>query len=391
MTEQGRGIGVGAVVAVLIVGILAGAAGCFAVLSWQMPRLEQRIMSRIPSPGAGGATPAAKPTPTAAKPAAPAVVSSESEAIKEAIRKVNPAVVHVTQRREIYDLLWGRAVPLETGAGTGFVIDAEKGYVLTNQHVIAGADEVYVRLKRRPDEEQELRARVIAQDVVHDLAVLKIPAEDLPQVEWGDSDKLQMGDWVIALGSPYGYEHSASIGIVSALHRYIEEQGRRYEDMIQTDAAINMGNSGGPLINISGQVVGINSIISTSSPGGASAGVGFAIPSNLARKYVAEMLAEIKGGYIGVMIGEVPEPMVRAYNLPGCVLVTSVEEDSPASEAGIEPDDIIVEIDGEKISSAEQVVRIIRGHKAGDRVRMRLYNFRTRRFRWVTVTTTERG
>ncbi|WP_183457536.1 DegQ family serine endoprotease [Microbulbifer rhizosphaerae] len=231
--------------------------------------------------------------------------------------------------------------------GSGFIISKD-GYVVTNNHVVDGADEVVVTLTDR----REYEAKVIGTDQRSDLALLKIDAEDLPTVGWGDSDDLKVGEWVVAIGSPFGLDYSASAGIISAMGRSIPNESREnYVPFIQTDVAINPGNSGGPLFNMDGQVVGINSQIYTRS--GGSIGLSFAIPSSLARDVVAQLREKgrVDRGRLGVGIQDVDRNLATAMGLgkPRGALVAQVEAGSPAAEAGIRVGDIITRFDGQKI------------------------------------------
>ncbi|WP_308366920.1 MULTISPECIES: DegQ family serine endoprotease [unclassified Microbulbifer] len=231
--------------------------------------------------------------------------------------------------------------------GSGFIISKD-GYVVTNNHVVDGADEVVVTLTDR----REYEAKVIGTDQRSDLALLKIDAEDLPTVGWGDSDDLKVGEWVVAIGSPFGLDYSASAGIVSAMGRSIPNESREnYVPFIQTDVAINPGNSGGPLFNMDGQVVGINSQIYTRS--GGSIGLSFAIPSSLARDVVAQLREKgrVDRGRLGVGIQDVDRNLAKAMGLgkPSGALVAQVESGSPAAEAGIRVGDIITRFDGQDI------------------------------------------
>ncbi len=229
------------------------------------------------------------------------------------------------------------AIPRVSG-GSGFIISAD-GYVLTNHHVVAGADEVNVRLKDR----REFIAKVIGSDQQSDVALLKIDATGLPAATLGNSRGLKPGQWVVAIGSPFGLEYSVTAGIVSATGRSLAND-QRYVPFIQTDVAINRGNSGGPLINLDGEVVGINSQIFSNS--GGSIGLSFAIPIEVARS-VAEQLkssGKVSRGQLGVQIQEVTRDVAEALNLPriGGALVAIVNPGSPAEKAGIRVQDVIV-------------------------------------------------
>ncbi|MEM7237035.1 MAG: trypsin-like peptidase domain-containing protein, partial [Pseudomonadota bacterium] len=226
--------------------------------------------------------------------------------------------------------------------GSGFVISSE-GYVVTNNHVIADADEIQVNF---PDG-TSLEATLIGTDPKTDLAVLKVePDTPLPFVRFGDSSISRVGDWVLAIGNPFGLGGSVSAGIISARNRDI--QAGPYDDFIQTDAAINRGNSGGPLFNMDGEVIGVNTAII--SPSGGSIGIGFSVPSNLAKNVVAQLqeFGETRRGWLGVRIQQVNDEMAEALGLDEAMgaLVADVTAGGPAQEAGIEAGDVIIKFDG---------------------------------------------
>lgn len=228
--------------------------------------------------------------------------------------------------------------------GSGFIVSKD-GYILTNNHVIKDADEIIVRLNDR----RELEAKVIGADESTDLAVLKVDARDLPTVELGDSDALEVGEWVVAIGSPFGFDYSVTAGIVSAKGRSLPNEN--YVPFIQTDVAINPGNSGGPLFNLDGKVVGINSQIYTRS--GGFMGVSFAIPINVALD-VADQLKEkgkVSRGWLGVVIQEVSKDLAESFGLEKAAgaLVAQIVPDSPAEKAGIKTGDIITRFNGQPI------------------------------------------
>lgn len=247
--------------------------------------------------------------------------------------------------------------------GSGFIVSGD-GYILTNNHVIEGADEILVRLNDR----RELEATLIGSDPSTDLAVLKVEADNLPTVELGDSEKLEVGEWVVAIGSPFGFDYSVTAGIVSALGRNLPNEN--YVPFIQTDVAINPGNSGGPLFNLDGEVVGINSQIYTRS--GGFMGVSFAIPINVAMN-VAEQLkttGSVDRGWLGVIIQEVSKPLAESFGLdkPEGALVVQVLDGSPAASAGLQSGDIITAVNGNSISMSSdlphQIGRLSSGDKA---------------------------
>lgn len=251
----------------------------------------------------------------------------------------------------------GRGVPREQRSlGSGFLLSAD-GYIVTNNHVIEGADSIKVNLLADKNGERSYDAEVVGTDRETDLALLKIKADvDLPYLSFGDSDALKVGQWVMAIGNPFGLDHTVTAGIVSAKGRTIG--AGPYDNFIQTDASINPGNSGGPLINLDGQVVGINTAIIASGQG-----IGFAIPSRSASQ-VIEQLKEhkiVKRGWLGVSIQDVDENAAKALGLENArgALIASVTPDDPADKAGIKPGDVIVAVDGVSISDAGDLTRKI--------------------------------
>jgi serine protease DegQ len=259
-----------------------------------------------------------------------------------------------------------------SAAGSGVIIDAKNGYILTNHHVIESADEIKVFL----NDDRALDAIVVGSDPGTDIAVLQVEnPKDLIAMSLGDSEKLRVGDFVVAIGNPFGLQHTVTSGIVSALgRRGIQRDG--YEDFIQTDASINPGNSGGALINLKGELIGINSAIY--SQNGGNIGIGFAIPVNIAKSIMDQILefGEVKRGLLGVSIrdftAETAEALgIKTDNYQGA-MVEEVFPDSPAEKAGIEVGDIIVAVDGQEISGAGDLRTTIGLKRSGDKVRLTL-------------------
>jgi serine protease Do len=246
--------------------------------------------------------------------------------------------------------------------GSGFVIDAEKGYVVTNNHVIVGedpdsppADEIKVTLQN----EKSFTATVVGRDVLADVAVLKItPSPDLVAVNWGDSNAARVGEWVLAIGEPFALSGTVSAGIISARNRDI---GGRYDNYIQTDASINKGNSGGPLFNMKGEVIGITSLIY--SPSGGSIGLGFAHPSAEVRPIIAQLIqsGKAKRGWLGVAIQSVDQDIADSLGLKAAsgALVSSVQPKSPAAAAGIQANDVILTYDGKEVPDSRRLPRMV--------------------------------
>ncbi len=252
----------------------------------------------------------------------------------------------------------------QTGLGSGIILNKE-GYILTNEHVVHETDKLHVKLRNKKSYEAE----IIGSDPVSDIAVLKLKgAKDLTPIELGDSSKVKVGDWAIAIGAPLGYEHSFTVGVVSAIARGgIDSSGVSY---IQTDAAINQGNSGGPLLDIYGRVIGINRMIV--SPSGGSIGIGFSIPINEAIRVADEIKVngKVKRAWVGIAMDAIDEDMKQDLKLPSLegALVKQIYSDSPAAEAGLELMDVITKVGDEKIKSPEDVVNIVRKSKVGDKL-----------------------
>jgi len=257
-----------------------------------------------------------------------------------------------------------------TALGSGFVID-KKGIVVTNNHVIQGAEDIFVSVNGS----EEYKAKVIGKDPYMDLAVLQIDSKDkFTPVNFGDSDKARVGDWVIAIGNPFGFGGTVTSGIISARNRDIGLT--RYDDLIQTDASINQGNSGGPLFNLKGEVVGINTAIIAPGSSG-SIGIGFAIPSNPASKVISQLIkyGETKRGWLGVRIQQVTQEIADVEKLENAegALVASVSEKSPADKAGIKAGDIILEFDGKKINAMRDLPKLVAQTEVGKKVILKIW------------------
>ncbi|MFA6441005.1 MAG: DegQ family serine endoprotease [Sterolibacterium sp.] len=244
-------------------------------------------------------------------------------------------------------------VPMH-GLGSGFIVSPD-GVVLTNAHVVADADEVTVKLT----DKREFKAKVIGQDKLSDVAVLKIEAKNLPTVRIGDPEQSRVGEWVVAIGSPFGFENSVTAGIVSAKSRTLPDEG--YVPFLQTDVAINPGNSGGPLFNMSGEVIGINSQIYSRS--GGYQGLSFAIPIDVAMKVERQLLdhGKVSRGRLGVTIQEVNQDLADSFGLdkPAGALVSAVEKGSPAAKAGIEPGNVILKFNGKTIARSADLPPLV--------------------------------
>ena len=257
-----------------------------------------------------------------------------------------------------------------TALGSGFIID-KKGIVVTNNHVIQGAEDIVVSVNGSA----EYKAKVIGKDPYMDLAILEIESnESFVPVSFGDSDKARIGDWVIAIGNPFGFGGTVTTGIISSRNRDIGLT--RYDDFIQTDASINQGNSGGPLFNLEGEVIGINTAIIAPGQSG-SIGIGFAIPSNPAAHVIEQLLefGETKRGWLGVRIQEVTKEIAEVEKLekPMGALIASVSEKSPADKAGIKAGDIILEFDGKKVDTMRTLPKLVAQTKVGKKVTVKIW------------------
>jgi serine protease Do len=270
--------------------------------------------------------------------------------------------------RDFFERFFGDQIPKEfeqKGFGSGFIIDKD-GFILTNYHVVAEADEIVVKLS----DKTEFEAHIIGLDQSTDLGLIKIDSKKpLPVAILGDSDKLKIGEWVLAVGNPFGLEHTVTAGIISAKGRVIG-QGP-YDNFLQTDASINPGNSGGPLFNMKGEVVGINTAIV-----GLGTGIGFAIPINMAKELIPQLKAKgkVMRGWLGVTIQPWQPGMAKKFGLEKerGALVGDVIEGEPAEKAGIRPGDIIVEVDGEKIEDSRDLLNTIAKKKPGSKVSIKV-------------------
>jgi len=255
--------------------------------------------------------------------------------------------------------------------GSGFIVSQE-GYILTNAHVVAGADKITVRLT----DKREFKAKVVGADRSTDVAVLKIEAEGLPTVVAGDPDTLRVGEWVVAIGSPFGFSNSVTAGIVSAKGRSLpNERGENIVPFIQTDVAINPGNSGGPLFNMKGEVVGINSQIFSRS--GGYMGLAFAIPIDVAMEVANQLRSsgKVTRGRLGVTIEEMTREKAESFGLdkPQGALISSVEKGGPAEIAGIKFGDVVLEFNGKPVSTSSDLPRMVRSSRPGDKVKLEVW------------------
>ena len=301
----------------------------------------------------------------------PSVVTIE---VKKAVAPQQSGFSGDPRAEEFFERFFGfrggaPSQPQQTqGVGSGFIID-EAGYVVTNNHVIAGADTVMVRLS----DDREFTAEVVGYDDRTDLALLKIHADDLAASELGDSDATRVGDWVVAIGNPFGLGGTATAGIVSARGRDI--QSGPYDDYLQIDAPINRGNSGGPIFNTAGEVVGVNTAIY--SPNGGSVGIGFAIPSNQVEDIVEEIKdhGSVDRGWLGVQLQDIDEKLAAGLGLEASrgTLVADVVDDSPADRAGIEAGDVILGFEDRDIEDSRELSKLVGSSDSGDEVALEIW------------------
>lgn len=299
----------------------------------------------------------------------PAVVKIET-VTKVQSRSVNPFGDDPFFRQFFGDDFLGEPETKESqGLGSGFIISKD-GYILTNNHVIAGAEQVKVYLTSR---QEPYEGKVVGTDAELDLAVVKIEAgSDLPILKLGDSNQTKVGNWVIAIGNPYGLDHTVTVGVISAKGRPVQTVDTEYKDLIQTDASINPGNSGGPLINLAGEVVGINTAINAEAQG-----IGFAIPSYTVQQVLDQLLetGKVIRPWLGVYIQPVTEELAKYFGMdkPDGALISSIQENSPAHKAGIKRGDVILEFNGKHISNPSDLQNAVQGSKIGDKVTVLVY------------------
>jgi S1-C subfamily serine protease len=307
---------------------------------------------------------------------APAVDIGENRIVK-AVKHIAPSVVNIdtiSEQKGADDL--GYATREVRGKGSGVILTPD-GYIVTNRHVIEGADRVRVTF----NDGRWVYARMVGSDPKTDLAVVRVDMTNLPAADFGDSDALEVGEWSIAIGNPLGLGSTTTVGVISALNRrnLRVDENRVLDGVIQTDAAVNRGNSGGALANISGQVVGINTAILSASPQGGSIGLGFAIPANTVRRVAREVIQFGKPlprptqmPYMGIRFGTVAPAMVKRMGLEPNrgVMIYEVLPQSPASEAGLLLEDIILAVDGMPIGDRNDMTEAVQKHKAGESVRL---------------------
>ncbi len=283
----------------------------------------------------------------------PAVVSIDVSGT----RKASATPPGFEGNEELFERFFGGRMPRQQererrGIGSGVIVDAAKGLIITNHHVVEDADEITVTL----EDKRELKAELVGSDPKTDIAVIKIPARGLRALKFARSSDVKVGDYVIAVGNPFGLSHSVTSGIISALGRD-RGAGQNYQDFIQTDASINPGNSGGALVNSKGELIGINAAIVSRS--GGNNGIGFAVPTRIVRGVMRQLVSygEVRRGRIGVLIGDITPTLKEALDLPTLdgALVSDVVDDSPAAKAGLKKGDVIVAFNGEDIADASDI------------------------------------
>ncbi|MGQ0550773.1 MAG: S1C family serine protease [Armatimonadota bacterium] len=326
-------------------------------------------------------SPTTGPSPTAATPAEGEALDAYSRAVVHAVERVGPAVVSVGLSRRAPERLQRRGLPELHGAGSGVAI-APDGYVLTNSHVVAGADRIRVHLQ----DGRDLAAQVIGDDPHSDLAVIRVLDGGLPVASLGDSSRLRVGQLVIAIGNPLGFQATVTAGVISALGRTLRAQtGRLIANVLQTDAALNPGNSGGPLVDFQGEVIGINTAVIAGTQG-----ISFAIPVNTAKWVASQLIREgrVRRAYLGIQAQTVPLDRRAAvsYNInrATAVRVTEVQPDTPAAQAGLRAGDLIARAGEDVVASLDDLTMALGRHSIGQSLTLRV----VREGRWIEVAVT---
>lgn len=301
--------------------------------------------------------------------------------IADVVARVGPGVVKIqTERAYASPSPFFPLPEVRRGVGSGFVISRE-GLILTNDHVIEGASRILVTVEGKPS---PLEARVVGRDYFLDLAVLQVEARDLQPLSLGDSDAIRPGDWVVAVGNPYGLDHTVTVGVVSATGRPLTVGQRQFEALIQTDAAINPGNSGGPLLNLRGEVIGINTAVSASGQG-----IGFAIPINQAKEILGDLVSRgrVARPWLGVYLQDLTPELAAYLRVPGGrgVLVVELAPGGPAQRAGMRAGDVILSLGGQRAVSTEELTRLVSRLKVGQRVTVEIVREGRRQSLVVTV------
>ena len=370
----GKRIGMKGLVIVALVSLLVG-LGVSGSLGWLSSGPAVDLWGETGSPEIRTVAPQPQGLPdfiSLAKKLTPVVVNISTTQVSEGSRSFASPFGQEDPFSDFWRKYFGGPLPRtpfrQKSLGSGFIIDRD-GSILTNNHVVEGAQKIVVKLA----DEQEFEAKIIGRDPKTDIAVIKIDARNnLPVATLGDSDRLEVGEWVLAIGNPFGLDSSVTSGIVSAKGRHIG--AGPYDDFIQTDASINPGNSGGPLINLRGEVVGINSAIFSRS--GGNIGIGFAIPINLVKELLPQLKrkGKVKRGFLGVLIQRVTPEIAESFGLDKArgALVANVSKGGPAEQAGVKVGDIIIEFDGKEIKESNNLPIIVARTLADKRVRLKV-------------------
>ncbi|MCR4428848.1 MAG: trypsin-like peptidase domain-containing protein [Caldiserica bacterium] len=300
------------------------------------------------------------------------------DAITAAVERVAPAVVFIDTKFQVstpfgfpdFFYPFFEQEPIQEGQGSGVIVDGKNGYIMTNAHVVSGAVDIRVTL---PDG-RSFQGKVIGSDSFSDIAVVKVEATNLPEAPLGDTTNLKVGSWAIAIGNPYGFENTVTVGVVSAKNRTLSnpETGRPLQDLIQTDAAINPGNSGGALVNIKGEVIGINTAIIPYAQG-----MGFAVDINAAKQVFQDLITtgQAVRPWIGITYSKITPDTAKKLNLPDQmgVIIVEVIQGSPAQKAGLQVNDVIKAINGTPIYQIDDLRNIIKGKKVGDEINLTIW------------------
>jgi serine protease Do len=325
--------------------------------------------------------------PYAVKPNVSRQIMETSRAFSEIVDAVSPTVVNISTTKvirrdtrslfedpffDLFNPFHDYGVPKkwkEQSLGSGVIVSSD-GYIITNNHVVEKGDEIKVTLF----DKRTFKGKIVGADPKTDIAIVRIDARDLPTLTWGDSEKLQVGEFVLAIGNPYSLSHTVTMGIISAVGR-ANVGIADYEDFIQTDAAINPGNSGGPLVNIKGELIGINTAIFSRT--GGYQGIGFAVPSNMVRLVMDQLVqkGKVTRGWIGVTIQELTPELAQKFGLKKSngALVSDVVKDSPAGKAGITRGDVIVEFNGKEVKDVSNLRNMVAQSKIGSEISMRIF------------------
>lgn len=366
MKKTGRVIAY--LVLVLVTFMLGGAMGARGIIPRELP-----LISGLYSPGGSSLTPDNSPQPPAVT-VGPLNIADTVAQSSPAVVNINTAIETQVQIDPFFDdpffrEFFGtprprRETQVRQGIGTGFIISPD-GYIVTNEHVVSSAKEINVTITGL---DQPLKARVVGSDHDLDLAVLKVEAgRDLPVIALGDSNTVRPGEWVIAIGNPYGLDHTVTAGVISALGRPVPIEDRIYRNLIQTDAAINPGNSGGPLLNLQGQVIGINTAVNAQAQG-----IGFAIPINTAKEVLDDLIhkGKVTRPWIGIYMQAITPELASYFNLPDLkgVIISDVVPGSPAEKASLRARDIIRKINGQTIEGLDDFVNKLRTYRVGEQI-----------------------